>query len=627
MNLVQTFKSRTRSPLRPRSSDIIHRVFTDFRNYGAKGDSLLLGQSHFMGKTVFVVAQQKPKPEQFRSKEDVNKLNWGMLDADEHAQILAFLRMLNDKAPQEDAVLLSLIDTYGADISMYSARRLQAFFISHLIKAYLRVRVPTISVVLGEGGSGGAVCLQMADKRAVVEDAMYATAPPESLAAIIFRDTSRLEDALTVSKSTSKHIKHFGVVDTIIPQTKKVDDADGLAKSVKAYLERSMKELSRKKVDKLIAKRFEDAAEFGVISRGRFYDLKRFIERPLFDKRKAPPTIKLINESSGGVHVGDNYGDGTMMEPGKSFVRCGSETGKDTGGCGAMIPLKDYLDNHLICPKCGKRHVLDANGWVNALCDPGTFHELFRNLTVHDLLPEEDIHDYYRDFLKKQKGRSSFTESLVTAHAEICGFRAVLAISEFSFAGGSMGVVFGEKFRLASEYARRKKWPLVSVCCSGGARLYEGIVALMQMVKTVAAVEELKAAGIPFISILADPSTGGAIASYAALGDVCLAEPGAMVIFTGPRVMEARGFEVQEEMVRSDSLVDVAREALENPDYYADIRGIQEVVPRSRMRDAVARYLEFFARTRAGQPRKKGERRYYRRVRTPSLPLNMGLKK
>ena len=165
MNLVQTFKTRTRSPLRPRSSDIIHRIFTDFRNYGAKGDSLILGQSHFMGKTVFVVGQQKPKPEQFRSKEDVNKLNWGMLDADEHAQILAFLRMLADKAPQQDAVLLSLVDTYGADISMYSARRLQAFFISHLIKAYLNVPVPTISVVLGEGGSGGAVCVQMADRR------------------------------------------------------------------------------------------------------------------------------------------------------------------------------------------------------------------------------------------------------------------------------------------------------------------------------------------------------------------------------------------------------------------------------------------------------------------------------
>ncbi len=617
MNLLELFKTRTRHPFRPRASDMVQRLFADFRQYEAVGDALIMGEGHLGFHKVYVVGQQKPKPEQFSSPEGVKRLNWGMMNADEHAQVLGLLRRLSESGPHEDAMLLSFVDTYGADISMYSALRLQAFFIAHLIRAYLTVPIRTVSVVLGEGGSGGALALQVADRRGVVEDALYATAPPESLAAIIFRDAGRIEDALTISKSTAKDLKHFDVVDSIIDQTKKVEDADGLAENLRSWLDKTARELFRRNLDKLMAQRFELADKLGVMRQGRFYELKRFIERPLKHLYKAPPDIKVI-VPSGAIDVEDTYGDGVVLDPDKPYVRCGEE--RESGeasrkGCGAVIPLDEYLKNFQVCPHCGRRHVLDAAGWISALADHGSFHELFRNMSVHDLLPEEDIHRYYREFLEKQKSRTTFNESLVAAQATIYGYPAVLAISEFAFAGGSMGVVFGEKFRLAAEYAMRKSWPLVSVCCSGGARLYEGIVALMQMTKTVASVARLKQAGLPFISILADPSTGGAIASYAALGDVCLAEPEAMVIFTGPRVMKARGFEVQEDAVRSDSLLSISAQTMEDPEYYGEIRGIQEVVRRRDMRRALARYLELYARARAGQPvKKKGPRPYTRRL-------------
>ncbi len=618
MKLLEVFKTRTRHPYRPRSSDIIRRLFADFRTYDQVGEALIMGEGHLHGRKVYVVAQQKPKPEQFNSPEAVGKLNWGMLNADEHSQALSLLRRLSRTGPHNDALLLSIVDTYGADISMYSALRLQAFFIAHLIRAYITVPIRTVSIVLGEGGSGGALALQVADRRATVEDAMYATAPPESLAAIIFRDPARIEDALMISKSTAKDLRHFNVVETVIDQTKKVADADTLAKNIEEYLEKTGKELFRRGLDKLLERRLELSKELGVMRRGRFYELKRFIEKPLKHFYKAPPDIKVISAPSGAIHVDDSYGDGVVLDPGQPYVRCGEERegGEATGaGCGTVISLEDYLKNFQICPNCGRRHVLDAAGWISALADHGTFHELFRNMTVADLLPEEDIHNYYRDFLAKQKKRTSFNESLVTAQATIYGYPVVLAISEFAFAGGSMGVVFGEKFRLAVDYALRKGWPLVSVCCSGGARLYEGIVALMQMYKTVAAVERLKQGGLPFLSILADPSTGGAIASYAALGDVCLAEQGAMVIFTGPRVMKARGFEVQEDAVRSDSLLELSAQTFDNPDYYGEIRGIQEVASRQQMRRALVKYLELYARTRAPQPKKKnGPKPYLRRL-------------
>jgi acetyl-CoA carboxylase beta subunit len=157
-----------------------------------------------------------------------------------------------------------------------------------------------------------------------------------------------------------------------------------------------------------------------------------------------------------------------------------------------------------------------------------------------------------------------------------------------------MGVVFGEKFFRLSEYARDKKLPLISLCCSGGARLLEGTPALMQMVKTVNCITRLKRDGLPFISVLGDPSTGGAIASYAALGDVIIAEPNALVIFTGPRVMEARGFPVNEEDIRAAALCQTSRQIYENLEFYSDIRGIQEIAERKDLKSTIYKYLEYY---------------------------------
>ncbi|MBW1764464.1 MAG: acetyl-CoA carboxylase carboxyl transferase subunit alpha/beta, partial [Deltaproteobacteria bacterium] len=274
-------------------------------------------------------------------------------------------------------------------------------------------------------------------------------------------------------------------------------------------------------------------------------------------------------------------------------------------GCGKLIPLQSFLDNHNVCPECGYSYILGASGWLDSLVDTGSFHELHRNLTVDQLLEENVITDYYREFLAKQEGKSPFKESLVVGSARIHNFRAVLAVSEFYFCGGSMGVVFGEKFRRAVDYAIQENLPFVSLCCSGGARLYEGILALMQMAKTIESVIRLKRNGLPFISILADPSTGGAIASYASLGDIVIAEPGAMVIFAGPRVMESSGFEVDEKLIRSQNLHNISGAIYDRLDYYYGVRGIQELCERKNMKSAIAKFLEFYNRN-SYRPRRKG---------------------
>ncbi|MBU0514195.1 MAG: acetyl-CoA carboxylase carboxyl transferase subunit alpha/beta [Proteobacteria bacterium] len=597
MELVDVFKKRTRHPFRPRSSDIIGRIFGNFRRFPTPGDSLIMGETDFLEHQVYVVAQEKPKPEKLMHKADLRRLNYGMLTADEHSRILWLMSQLK-RQDNENAYLVTFVDTYGADISMESARRFQAFFIAHLIREFLTVPIRSISIVLGEGGSGGALAIQVCDRRAAIEDTMYATAPPESLAAIIFRDASRISDALAISRPTPRDIRRFQVVDAIIPQTRKVDDADGLAANIRSYLTRTIRELSKIKIKKLMKEREKMAVAFGrTRSEGRFEVIRRLIERPFSLFHKPPPDIQVLAHGSV-LNLADDYGDGNIVDPRHEYIKCGEGVaGGEGAGCGRLIRLKEYLENHQVCPFCGKRHVLDASGWINCLTDPGTFHEINRNLTVDDLLEDEDIIRSYREFLAKQQGRTPFKESLVTAEAQVYGIGVVMAICEFYFGGGSMGVVFGEKFHLAAEHAIQKRLPFISVCCSGGARLYEGIPALMQMVKTIDAVNRIKRHGLPYISILGDPSTGGAIASFAALGDVILSEPEALIVFTGPRVMQARGFEVDEALIHSDALAEISAETFDRQDYFHSIRGIHEVASRRRLRAVLAKYLELYRNT------------------------------
>ncbi|MBW1803624.1 MAG: acetyl-CoA carboxylase carboxyl transferase subunit alpha/beta, partial [Deltaproteobacteria bacterium] len=523
-DLVEIFKKRTRHPYRPRASDIIEKMFPDFEAKETAGVSLVLGKCEFMNKRLFVIGQQKPKPVDLQSKEDLKRLNYGMPTSDEHSQIISLLREARS-SDLEKTFVLCFIDTYGADISMYSAQRFQAFFIAHLIREFLTIPVRTISLVIGEGGSGGALAIQVTDMRGQMDDALYATAPPESMASIVFRDASRIGDALTILKPTARELKGLGVIDRIIPSSREIDNCEEMAQNTRLFLNRAMKDLSRMRIHRLIKKRETRAKQYGLSKgSGTLYDLKRYFEKPIKKAfHRPPPNIKIVNYSSL-TDVSDDYGNVEQIETTKEFIECGSVSGQEkrTKGCGKLIPLKAFLEGYHVCPECGYSYILGASGWIDCLADTGSFHELHRNLTVDQLLAEDSITDYYRDFLERQEGKSPFKESLVVGTARIHHFQVVMAISEFYYCGGSMGVVFGEKFRRAVDCAIQDNLPFISLCCSGGARLYEGITGLMQMVKTIESVNRLKRHGLPYISILADPSTGGAIASYAALGDVIM---------------------------------------------------------------------------------------------------------
>ncbi len=206
-------------------------------------------------------------------------------------------------------------------------------------------------------------------------------------------------------------------------------------------------------------------------------------------------------------------------------------------GCGSHYRT-DELEQHLnVCPQCGHHFAVQARTRVAQLTDEGSFAEEAAGLRSDDPLGFFDLRPY-TERLAEAEVSTGLGEAIVIGKATLEGLPIEVSVMDFSFMGGSMGRVVGEKFVRACESAAERRVPLVSVTASGGARMQEGILSLMQLPKTVCAVEDLHDAGGAMVSVMAHPTTAGVLASFASLGDVIVAEPGALLSFTGPRVVQ-----------------------------------------------------------------------------------------
>jgi acetyl-CoA carboxylase carboxyl transferase subunit beta len=204
--------------------------------------------------------------------------------------------------------------------------------------------------------------------------------------------------------------------------------------------------------------------------------------------------------------------------------------------CKEIIYRKQVVQNLSVCPKCSFHFRLGARERLDLLCD-SAWQELDAGLMSADPLGFRDT-KAYADRLREGRERNGTLDAVISAQGSIGGIPAVIEAMEYGFIGGSMGVVVGEKVTRAVEKAARERLPLLIVSCSGGARMMEGTLSLMQMAKISAALARLRDARVPYLSLLTDPTTGGVTASFAMLGDVNLAEPGALIGFAGPRVIE-----------------------------------------------------------------------------------------
>ncbi len=244
--------------------------------------------------------------------------------------------------------------------------------------------------------------------------------------------------------------------------------------------------------------------------------------------------------------------------------------------CGALITKKALSENLYVCPSCGYHHPIGAYHRLHLLLDPGTFRELSKTAVGQNLLGFPG----YEDKLAENRKKTALREAVVTATGRVGGQGAVLAVLDGRFLMGSMGAAVGEKVARAAEYAANRNLPLIVFSASGGARMQEGVISLMQMAKTAAAVGELDAKGGLFISVLTHPTTGGVSASFAFLGDIILAEPGALIGFAGPRVIE-------------QTIKEKLPEGFQRAEFVEQHGFLDAVVPRSALRDTLAKLLQF----------------------------------
>jgi acetyl-CoA carboxylase carboxyl transferase subunit beta len=206
--------------------------------------------------------------------------------------------------------------------------------------------------------------------------------------------------------------------------------------------------------------------------------------------------------------------------------------------CNNIIYNKDWEENLHVCNHCGYHDRLNAHERIQTLIDPGTFVETVTGLTSADPLSFHDGESSYTEKIKRTMDKTKLNEAVVTGYGELNGAMIDIAVMDFFFLGGSMGSVVGEKVTRTIESATKNKRPVVIVSASGGARMHEGILSLMQMAKTSAALKRHSDSGGLYISVLTNPTTGGVTASFAMLGDFILAEKGALIGFAGPRVIE-----------------------------------------------------------------------------------------
>jgi acetyl-CoA carboxylase carboxyl transferase subunit beta len=246
-------------------------------------------------------------------------------------------------------------------------------------------------------------------------------------------------------------------------------------------------------------------------------------------------------------------------------------------GCKEIVYSRDLDRNLKVCPKCGYHFRIDARTRISLLLDDPDPRELFAGISPVDPLNFRDS-KRYRDRLKTYQQAVGERDAVIVVQGTIEEVPVMLAVMEYRFMGGSMGSVVGEKITRAAERALERKWPLVVVSASGGARMQEGVLSLMQMAKISAALARLRTARLPYVSVLTDPTTGGVTASFAMLGDLNIAEPGALIGFAGPRVIE--------QTIRQS-----LPEGFQRSEFLLEHGFLDLVVQRSEMKETLARCL------------------------------------
>lgn len=534
---------QSRSYEKIKANQIIDSLYTDFIPYNELPDfplnlrapsgamieleddpAVIIGTATLQktGKTVAIIAQQMPS-----SDEDRMRLNFGLVKADGYG--LAYNMM--EYAEDHGLMLHTYVDTIGGDPFEYSAGKLQSWQISNCQAKMISLNTKSISIVLGSGGSGGAIAFQLAHRRFMLARAEFSVITAEGCSAILFRSADKIEEALEVLQPTAEHMKKYGIVDTIIkePAIGGSDYQKKILGNIEKALASASEELDRSDMNYLKTSLVERIQECGEIEKGehRYHAIAKKIRSWLPHAFGKDPTPEVSHMQIALYGAEPHFCNDEKDAEGK-VVRA---------GCRMHFAREEFQKNFYSCPYCEKPNPIGSDDYLDLLLDTDSFHELHSNLSTDNIDSRFNFYDY-SDSRKKFMSRIDSKDSLVVGYGNMFDLPVAIAVSEFRFMGGSMGAVFGEKLKLLVNYAISKRLPLIVVTASGGARMQEGTVALYQMAKTISAIVRLKEAGLPYISLLGHPTTGGALASYAVQGDYIIAERKANIAFAGDRVVK-----------------------------------------------------------------------------------------
>ncbi len=512
---------------------------------------------------VAIIAQQMPT-----SDDDRMKYNFGLVKADGYG--LAYNMM--EYAEEHDLMLHTYVDTIGGDPFEYSAVKLQSWLISFCQSKMISLKTKSISLVLGSGGSGGAIAFQLAHRRFMLSRAEYSVITAEGCSAILFRSGDKIEEALEVLQPTSEFMLKYGIIDKVIKEPS-LDSAAYLTKTLELIdktLVKTSEELEKTDTNYLKKVLIEKIQRVGEVEKGDhpYQAIAKKIRSwlPHAFSKSATPEVSQMQIALYGAEPhfcnDEKDAEGNITRP----------------GCRKHFAKEDFQKNFFSCPYCEKPSPLGSDDYLDLLLNTDSFHEMHSNLSTENIDARFNFYDYY-DTRKKASKRTDSKDSLVVGYGNMYDIPVAIAVSDFRFMGGSMGAVFGEKMKLIVEYAIQENLPLVSVTSSGGARMQEGTVALYQMAKTISAIINLKDAGLPYISLLGHPTTGGALASYVVQGDFMVAERKATVAFAGDRVVKlasgGRG-------VAPDTMT---------AEFFSKHGGIHLVTERSQLKTSIAGLL------------------------------------
>ena len=248
-------------------------------------------------------------------------------------------------------------------------------------------------------------------------------------------------------------------------------------------------------------------------------------------------------------------------------------------GCGEVVHEIELTENQRVCPHCDYHFSQSAKERIESLLDPGSFVEMDGSLHSVDSLRFQGMATY-KDRLKKYQESTGLIDAVLSGYGTLEGIRVAIAVMDFAFLAATMGSVVGERITRAIEYATAERIPMIIISASGGARMYEGMLSLMQMAKTSGALARHAEARLPYISVLTNPTTAGVMASYASLGDIIMAEPKSMIGFAGPRV------------IRETTHQDLPR-GFQTAEFLEEHGLIDQIVHRRKLRPKIAEFLRF----------------------------------